>query len=120
MSAVFSTRRMSVVRRSYCRRDEDALYNGETQEFYQDFGIAAFTVSHLRVESAMWRHPTENIEYRLEVEHDPLPLLYPHCEVVVLQNGTPVESIRPKSVKLKIRLHLAKCCQKLKQPNQNT
>jgi hypothetical protein len=39
----------------------------------------------------------------LQLRHDPLDCMFPHSEIIVLENGSVVDTSKPKSVKAAIR-----------------
>lgn len=106
----FSTSRMSDNRSKFSSKLEDVLYDGCSGKHYLDWSIAKIPVNCLN--EAEWQHPDQPIAYRLKVVHRPEKCMYPHSEVVVLQDGEEIDKVKPTTIKQKIRVFLRdKACQ---------
>lgn len=107
---IFDLSEDSYNRSKYCDQPEDVLFNVSQEsdgEHYANAGIMALQVSHIRDDTTEFTITENGNERRFtfSVEHDPLPCMYPHTNVNVLENGK-LAPKRPQSLKLAFRLML--------------
>lgn len=105
-AAIFPVRNDSCNRSKYCKDPTDVLYNtreGENEEHYIHMGILGFNSSAVEDFSHTIKHNNNDRVFRLKMQHDPRVCMYPHCEIIVLENGERVNSGKPKSVKVLVR-----------------
>lgn len=101
------TQSQSVTRGRYCDGPEDALYDGTSGAFLVEEGVFGFQYGHVNGQTKA-HEQLNSRSYKICVEHDPTPCIYPHSEVRVYQydekdntvEETLPDRIKPASIKL--------------------
>ena len=107
---IFKLNEDSYNRSKYCEEPEDVLFNVIPEDdgrHYTDAGILSLQIQKLK-ESESEFIITENGNKRrftFSIEHDPLPCMYPHTNVNIMENGE-IAPKRPTSLKFAFRLML--------------
>lgn len=112
---IFSTQRMSVNRSKY-GQSEDVLYNVNSSNHFNHWGIVSIKVGQLR--KFQFAHPEkQGIKYSLTVVHSPSDCMYPHSEIIILQNDIQLDSLdKPKSARTEFMMFCEQNFIKVKSP----
>lgn len=105
-ASIFPVRNDSCIREKYSRKPEDVLYNTRVEDngrHYFHMGILSFSTSDIDGFKEEISHNNSRRIFTLKMKHDPLDCMYPHCEILVLENDTILDQNKPKSIKTLVR-----------------
>jgi hypothetical protein len=117
-SSIFAVRNDSCNREKYSRKPDDVLYNttGDDRDLTK-FGICQFNSDVLDGEVHRIEQNNSPRIFELGIEHIPTECMYPHCEIIVKENGSKIDQDGPpKSTRTAIRRILAKKIEIIKDP----
>lgn len=113
----FDIDNMSCNRQRFSQSSDDVLHDSACKRDVSNFGILESTVA--QIESIAIPHPVDpTITYRPKLRHNSLCCMFPHVEVVIMNNGIPVEKVKPTTVRLRLREHYQNVFVLIKQPTQ--
>ena len=105
-ASIFPVKDDSCNRDKYSEKPEDVLYNTREEDggsHYVNMGILSFCSSTIDNFTAEINQNNIKRIFTLKLKHDPLECMYPHCEILVLENGQILDQNKPKSIKTLIR-----------------
>ena len=105
-ASIFPVKNDSCNRSKYCRVPEDVLYNTREEDkgnHYFEMGILSVNSDSLIFFSGNITQNGNARNFQLTVSHEPLECMYPHCEILVMENGQVIDQKKPKSIKALIR-----------------
>lgn len=114
-SSIFPVKNDSCNREKYSTNPTDVLYNIREQDggahYFGTYGILEFS-SDIIYEFENSSLEINNVvrKFTLQLIHSPEECMYPHCEVLVLENGNRIQHLTAKSIKSAIRVFLIDNC----------
>lgn len=115
--SIFPLQFDSCLRKEFCEEYKDTLYSdtqSNNSHFYAKWGVVGFPYGNF-ISSYPVDNKNDDRVFDVTVIHTPTDCMYPHCEVISKLDDK-IES-PPKSVKSKIREHLARVCKVCKRPD---
>ena len=77
------------------------------QHYFDTYGVIQFNSDIIsQYENSNLSINDEDRKFTLKLKHSPEECMYPHCEVLVLENGEIIDINKPKSIKTSIRSFL--------------
>lgn len=106
-AAIFPVKNDSCIRQKYSQHPQDVLYNAKEENneghYFESMSVLAFNTGILdKFNQAITQNGIERI-FKLSIKHDPIKCMYPHCEILVTENGEVVNQNKPKSIKVAVR-----------------
>lgn len=117
-SSIFEVKNDSCNRSKYSNSPEDVLYNIRVEDegkHYFSWGVLSINTKAFDVFTFKINETTRT--FSLQLSHEPLECMFPHSEIIVLENGSVVDTSKPKSVKAAIRDFLITECEIVKLPS---
>ncbi len=113
-SSIFPVKRDSCNREKYSTSPKDVLYNireeDEGKHYFDIYGVVGFSSEVLYdFQNTSLMINDEVRKFTLQLSHSPEECMYPHCEILVLENGQEV-TLNAKSIKTAIRVYLVQNC----------
>lgn len=119
-SVIFAVKNDSCNREKYSRTPEDVLINttGDDRNL-SDCGIIQINSDHLSGQVHEIEQNNKKRTFELGIEHVPTECMYPHCEIIVFENGVKIdEKGPPRSTRTAIRRMLIKEVDIVKDPQK--
>lgn len=116
-ASIFPVQNDSYVRSEYVKEPIDALYNDrEVDEGSHYYNAGILEVKILPIKQFKYSINGQPRKFILQPSHEPTTCIFPHSEVHVYENGNRIDSNKPRSVNLAIRVELIRNSRIIKRP----